>query len=67
MDAVREAFVSALGTSLKLSAALILAGLVLAIVLLRRSSPVDAELVDEPVIATGMPRPAPRVVEGAAL
>ncbi len=58
---------SALGTALKLSAALIAVGLVLAIVLLRRSSPVDAELVEEPVLATGMPRPAPRVVEGAAL
>jgi EmrB/QacA subfamily drug resistance transporter len=65
--AVREAFVSALGTALKLSAALIAAGLVLAIVLLRRSGPVDAEPVEEPVIATGMPRPAPRVVEGAVL
>lgn len=64
---VREAFVSALGTSLKLSAALVAAGLVLAIVLLRRSGPVDAEPVEEPVIATGMPRPAPRVVEGAVL
>jgi EmrB/QacA subfamily drug resistance transporter len=66
-DAVREAFVSALGTALKLSAALIAVGLVLAIVLLRRSGPVDAEAVEEPVIATGMPRPAPRVVEGAVL
>jgi EmrB/QacA subfamily drug resistance transporter len=66
-DAVREAFVSALGTALKLSAALIAAGLVLAIILLRRSGPVDAEPVEEPVIATGMPRPAPRLVEGAVL
>ena len=65
-EAVREAFVSALGTSLKLSAGLVAAGLVLAIVLLRRSSPVDAEPVHQPVLATGMPRPAPRVTEGAA-
>jgi EmrB/QacA subfamily drug resistance transporter len=64
--AVREAFVSALGTSLKLSAALVAAGLVLAVVLLRRSGPVDADLVTEPVLAGG-PRPAPRIVEGTAL
>ena len=35
--AVREAFVSALGTSLKISAALVLLGIVLAVVLLRRT------------------------------
>jgi EmrB/QacA subfamily drug resistance transporter len=58
-DAVTDAFVSALGTSLKLSAALILAGLVLAIALMRRTTPADAEPVP-PVIATGQPRPAPR-------
>jgi len=65
--AVHEAFVSALGTALKLSAGLIAAGLVLALILLRRSGPVDAEPVEEPVLATGSPRPAPRVVEGAVL
>jgi predicted MFS family arabinose efflux permease len=58
-EAVREAFVSALGTSLKVSTALIVTGLVLAMVLMRRSSPADAEPVP-PVIATGQPRPAPR-------
>jgi EmrB/QacA subfamily drug resistance transporter len=58
-DAVSDAFVSALGTSLKLSAALIVVGLVLAMILMRRSSPADAEEVP-PVIATGAPRPAPR-------
>jgi hypothetical protein len=59
-DAVSDAFVSALGTSLKLSAALIAAGLVLAMLLMRRTSPADAEPAEEPVIATGLPRPAPR-------
>jgi hypothetical protein len=58
-QAVTDAFVSALGTSLKVSAALIVAGLVLAMALMRRTSPADAEPVP-PVIATGQPRPAPR-------
>jgi EmrB/QacA subfamily drug resistance transporter len=57
--AVSDAFVSALGTSLKLSAALIVVGLVLAMVLMRRTTPADAEEVP-PVIAGGLPRPAPR-------
>jgi EmrB/QacA subfamily drug resistance transporter len=56
---VREAFVSALGTSLKLSAALIAAGLVLAIVLLRRT-PADAAPPAVPVLGAPTPRPAPR-------
>jgi EmrB/QacA subfamily drug resistance transporter len=42
-DATREAFVSALGTSLKVSAALVALGLVLAFALMRRFSPADAE------------------------
>lgn len=56
--AVREAFVSALGTSLKISAALVLVGIVLAVVLLRRSEPVDAEPIDE-LVPSATPRPAP--------
>lgn len=56
--AVREAFVSALGTSLKLSAALVLVGIVLAIALLRRSAPADAEPVDA-LTPSVTPRPAP--------
>ncbi|MBX5442503.1 MAG: MFS transporter [Solirubrobacteraceae bacterium] len=64
-EAVREAFVSALGTALKLSAALIVVALVLALVLLRRSTPADAD-VTEPVPAPGHPRPAPRVLSGGA-
>jgi len=57
-DAVREAFVSALGTSLKISAALVAAGVVLTLVLMRKSSPVDAE----PTVQVAAPptRPAPR-------
>ncbi|HVO55892.1 MAG TPA: MFS transporter [Solirubrobacterales bacterium] len=57
-EALREAFVSALGTSLEVSAALVLAGAVLAIVLLRRSSPADAAAVDHPA-PSATPRPAP--------
>ncbi len=60
MEAVREAFVSALGSALKLSATLVLIGLVLAVVLLRRTSPADAAPV-EPVVGAPTPRPAPRV------
>jgi hypothetical protein len=63
--AVREAFVSALGTSLKLSAALVLVGIVLAVALLRRSEPADAKRSDE-LIASVTPRPAPRGVEVAS-
>lgn len=61
--AVREAFVTALGTALKLSAALVAAGLVLAVVLLRRTSPADATAT-APVAGAPTPRPAPRT--GAA-
>jgi hypothetical protein len=64
-DAVREAFISALGTSLKLSAALIAVGAVLAVVLFRRSTPEDAAASDHPVSAM-TPRPAPRGVRRAA-
>ena len=60
--AVREAFVSALGTSLKISAALVLVGIVLAVALLRRSEPADARRSDQ-VIASVTPRPAPRGAE----
>jgi EmrB/QacA subfamily drug resistance transporter len=58
-EAVREAFVSALGTSLKLSAALVLLGVLLAVALLRKSRPADAAMVDHPVSSV-TPRPAPR-------
>lgn len=50
--AIREAFVSALGTALKISAALVLAGLVLTLLLMRRQGPVDD---DEP--ERGLPPP----------
>ena len=56
--AVREAFVSALGTSLKISAALVAVGIVLATALLRRSSAEDAEPIDE-IAPSATPRPAP--------
>lgn len=56
--AIREAFVSALGTSLELSAALIVLGAILAVVLLRRSTPADAAASDQPVSSV-TPRPAP--------
>jgi len=62
-EAVNQAFISALDTSLKLSAALIVVGLVLAMVLMRRTSPADADPVP-PVLATGAPRPAPRGTTG---
>ncbi len=55
---VREAFVSALGTSLKLSAALVLAGLLLTIVLMRRQDPVDGPAPRG--IAAPPHRPLPR-------
>jgi hypothetical protein len=61
-EAVRQAFVSALGSSLKLSAALIVAGLVLALLIMRRQAPADAD-VPHPVIAPPT-RPAPRVAAG---
>ena len=58
-DAVREAFVSALGTSLKLSAALVVLGLLLTLVLMRRLAPVDRD----PAAPVPPPptRPAPRI------
>jgi EmrB/QacA subfamily drug resistance transporter len=61
MDAVREAFVSSLGTSLKIAAALVLVGLILATVLIRRQDPVDDddELAKAPVAAPAH-RPLPR-------
>jgi EmrB/QacA subfamily drug resistance transporter len=58
-EAVREAFVEALGTSLVLSAALVALGLVLTFVLMRRSTPADAEPTP-PILAPPIPRPAPR-------
>ncbi len=57
-QAVREAFVSALGTSLKISAGLVAAGIVLAIALLRDTAPADAEPVDQ-LTPSVTPRPAP--------
>jgi MFS family permease len=57
-EAVREAFVSALGTSLKLSGFLVLIGVVLGLVLLRRSQPADAARSEQPV-GSVTPRPAP--------
>lgn len=59
LDAVREAFVSALGTSLLISAALIVLGLLLTIVLMRRQDPVDEPL--EPPMGAPAFRPAPRM------
>jgi EmrB/QacA subfamily drug resistance transporter len=64
--AVREAFVSALGTSLKISAALVLIGILLAIALLRKSEPADAEAIDE-LAPSVTPRPAPRAAGSASL
>jgi EmrB/QacA subfamily drug resistance transporter len=64
-EAVRSAFVSALATSLKLSAFLVLVGVGLALVLLRRSEPADAAASDHPV-GSATPRPAPLGAEPAA-
>ncbi|HEX6117555.1 MAG TPA: MFS transporter [Solirubrobacterales bacterium] len=50
--AIREAFVSALGTALKISAGLVLLGLVLTVLLMRRQDPVDDEL---PAVPTPPP------------
>jgi EmrB/QacA subfamily drug resistance transporter len=69
--AVREAFVDALGTSLKLSAALIVVGLLLTVALMRDTPQVgvevaaaeaDASVEDEPIamLGTAVPRPVPR-------
>lgn len=63
-EAVREAFVSALGTSLELSAFLVLVGVGLALVLLRRSQPADAARSEQPVSSV-TPRPAPLGAEPA--
>jgi EmrB/QacA subfamily drug resistance transporter len=52
--AIREAFVSALGTALKISAGLVLMGLVLTVLLMRPQDPVDEE---EPA-AEAQPPPA---------
>jgi len=57
-EAIRESFVQALGTSLKLSAALVLLGLLLAVVLLRKSEPADAAPSDQ-LAPSVTPRPAP--------
>ena len=57
-EAVREAFVSALGTSLEVSGVLVVLGALLAVALLRRSGPADATASDHPV-ASATPRPAP--------
>ena len=62
-EAIRQAFVDSLGVSLKISAGLIVAALVLTIVLMRKSSPVDAEPVP-PVMGSVTPRPAPRMMDG---
>jgi len=62
-EAIREAFVSSLGTSLKISAALIVLGLILSVVLMRRSSPVDARPIPPPIPTTATPRPTPRGIE----
>ena len=69
-EAVREAFVSALGTSLKVSGVLVVLGALLAVVLLRRSRPEDAVASEYPA-PSATPRPAPlgapeAVAEGAA-
>ncbi len=62
--ATREAFVSALGTSLKLSAAIVAAGLLLALALMRRSTPVDAEPTHQ--VLAPPHRPAPRTARSSA-
>ena len=60
-EAIREAFVSALGTSLKISAGLILLGPILSMALMRKTSPADAAPVP-PVPGAPPPRPAARRV-----
>lgn len=60
MDAVREAFVSSLGTSLKIAAALVLVGLILATILIRRQEPVDDDELTMPPVAAPPHRPLPR-------
>lgn len=63
--AVREGFVAALGTSLKLAGALVVVGALLALVLLRRSGPEDAAASEQP-IGSATPRPAPLGAEPEA-
>jgi hypothetical protein len=63
--ATREAFVSALGFSIKLSAGLVILGLLLTIVLMRRQDPVDETASTHPVIAPPH-RPAPRLASSEA-
>jgi EmrB/QacA subfamily drug resistance transporter len=58
-DVAREAFVSALGTGLKVSTAVVLAGLILSVILMRRMSPADAQPTIQ-VLPPPHPRPAPR-------
>lgn len=58
LDLVREAFVAALGSSLLISAGLVIVGLVLTALLMRREDPVDA-VESVPVGATAL-RPVPR-------
>lgn len=64
-QAVSDAFISALGTSLKLSGLLVLLGALLAVLLLRRSTPADAVMNDHPV-SSMTPRPAPSFAAGAS-
>jgi len=64
--ALREAFVDALGTAFRLSSALILVGLMLALILIRRSDPVDATPM-HPVGATAVPRPVPRRIDAGTV
>jgi EmrB/QacA subfamily drug resistance transporter len=59
-DAVRESFVDSLGTSLKLSAALIVLGLLLTLALMRRQ-PAGTGPPTVPVPGAPTPRPAPRM------
>ena len=58
--ALREAFVEALGESLKLSALLILAAMLLSLLLIRRQEPLDSTPLP-PVGGAPTPRPAPRL------
>jgi len=60
--ALEEAYVSALGTSLKVSAGLVLAGLILTVLLMRRQDPVDDDEPGElpPPVAAPPHRPPGR-------
>ena len=63
MKGLEEAFVSALGTSLKISAGLVLAGLLLTLLLMRRQDPVDdgaSERGPPPPVAAPPHRPPAR-------